>query len=1446
MLVSNRFLRNAFIFTFFSLSYLIEAQQSVVSIYGDLGGFFQSSSSSKNTYDDSNNLLGFTVDGITYSTGVNDPILTSNSVAFTIGNYLAFPMPADINYNSQELIGIATNWGGVSQNNGTGDYIKTFSPIVPSFFVRDGNRGLELSTNFFNIKSQVITYEAIVINQAVSINDAKPDIIVTQTGAPSSATDKFKFIDVNGDTVGSELNVSFNGVSIVSGTDWSIYKVNPSSGLVNSAFGIDTYRDLRVLSFRLSDFGITTTNFSQISNFVHTISGTTDIAFTAYSSDSVEISFPPIELEVVTSTIIADDFCLPTTATFTTKIRNNSTEVAKDFEVDFQIPSTATATSSSASFTQAGVPLSYASYSGLESKWTVIELLPGESVTLTANTSVSTAPFPISFTAVAEPLFQEDSSLSNNTLTISETGNDSDCDGVIDTSDDDDDNDGILDVDEFGGFDPSADHDTDLIPNYKDPDFDTGVVSDTINSFGVWTSLDSDNDGIPNHFDLDSDGDQCPDALEAAGTVVESQLDSDFVITGAVNANGVPILAEAGSGNGQAIGNSQIAGTKSCDTSDTDSDGYIDLVDLDDDNDGILDTDEGTANPDGDLLTNNLDTDSDADGCPDAFEGGANFTLADLDSNNMLKGGVDNNGIPLIATASGQDIGSSQNGSVTPSNCSLPPVIISQVYQTAAGNVIELTNIGASITTSSIILAFFKDVSPGNTIPTATLQIPPLAAGSSVIIKSFSGSLTGTTIINSPLEIEDVNITEIAAGNDTLFLSTTTDNTSWTNRYDVVSNIEDESSFVRIDEVTKANTEFTSSEWINFIDDSIPVLGDTDPIPATTRHANAPLLSEVKSPNAQANNGLGLHRIDPTIRISNAWSNGYPDKSRSVIIQENYENFSNSLKARKIDVQGSNTLSVSNNPLIVFNNTNINTDATIRILGSAQFIQIHEGVSDVSGSGKLLISQKSELPNTYRYNYWSSPVVEFPNGITYRVSNILKDAGGDLTALSMINDIDFISGYDGATGSPIQISNYWIWAFFDNKTRDDWVQLKETSYLDRGLGFTMKSTGENPQYFTFSGSPIDGDITFGITGETTSLVGNPYAGTLDGHAFILNNEDSIDGSLYFWEHSGESVDFGHSKFGYEGGYAQLTFSMGTAANSLVTGIAGLTNGYTYSVPSRYIAAGQGFFVTSDIDGGTIAFSNKQRSYQATEPYFFKESSKNVVSDKLSILKLGIDFSNKNGLTIHRQLGISFNNKHSFEFDYGYESEMIDIQPTDAYWSFDEMDSKKLVIAGVEDIKDNLKVPLAFIIDSNNPVYLRVDEIENIEKTIFLYDAVKNTTKEIFIDSTIKLELSKGVYEDRFFLVFNENTVLSSNNELLERNLDIYMNHEANKIVISNKENLYIEQVEAFNILGKKIKTWNLNKQSKSLELEASNLKTSIYMVKVKSKEMMFMKKILRE
>ncbi|QXP64059.1 T9SS type A sorting domain-containing protein [Polaribacter sp. HaHaR_3_91] len=973
--------------------------------------------------------------------------------------------------------------------------------------------------------------------------------------------------------------------------------------------------------------------------------------------------------------------------------------------------------------------------------------------------------------------------------------------------------------------------------------------------------LDTDGDGLPNHLDLDSDNDGIPDNIEAQTTVGYITPNGDY--------------------DGDGVDTAYTGGLIPVDT---DEDGVPDYIDLDADNDGDYDVVESGSNfPNdgigmvtGNLGTNGLVDNAETDGNDQGYEDvngifeDPKTDFTDTDGDVLFNGDVDYRDTELSGVP-----------------------MITQVYQKGTEKWIEVTNIGnTDIPANLIKVQLYTDrIGAQTTAPTASYTFSSaLAAGKSILFKKTGNTITNIEDSEASRIITDDNLTTFSGGDDMITLSTTNDATSYENRYDVVLSFADNTSYVRIDETLVPNKDYEADEWVIFIDDAIESYSNPlDDINDVERHAHAPLISEIANANAEANIRLGLHRIKLTDRITDPndanntiWSNGYPDRSRNVKVSEDYnhnDNVLNKLSARKLEVRNGSTLSVTDNLLVVTNEVVITaTNDEIRLISSddtnkSQLIQTHTTESKVTGGGKLLIDQNSTIPSRYRYNYLSSPVNTI-GAITYSIEDVLKDGTIPLSDISAITDITFVAGYDGDyTKSPIEIADYWIYNYTASSDgRSNWNHMYKSGDIKQTDGFIFKGPGSenqntNGQNYTFVGMPKDGLLETTIGAGESYLIGNPYASAISVKKFIEDNLDTSTGSLYFWEHEqsvlGDNDIRGHYYGGYIGGYGVRNLSMGTAANNVSInaddpndGAPSLGSG-SYTAPKAFIAIGQGFFIEGDDVASTgvdnIKFNNSQREYmqEGANSHFFKSENKEsstkttTYQNTLPIIKLGMDYVNDDNLGLHRQLGVSFKNNNSFEFDKGYDTGIFDIGTTDLYWKFPGDDSK-YVIAGVQSISDDLEVPLELLMSKNGEVTFGIDEWNAINKNVYIIDKLTNTSYNI-TDGKVTVAIEKGIYSDRFVLAFREIGVLGLEGNVWSNGLHIYSDNKNHSIVISKNLDLNLHKVELFDILGKKVSFWNINEQKTSYQLEIEKqIPTGIYIVKINTDNGIINKKVVVE
>lgn len=277
------------------------AQSDISRIYTDFGGYWSSAVGANSAVqpNNSHNLLAFKVGSTTYSTGVNDTLLITKGVTFTQQTFRALPVASipttNTNGSSHPIvIGVGSRYGG-------GDGNVSPVPVTSDLnsYLTDGVQGLDLGTGIYNVPSGIELKYTVSNIHVSKVGDGIPDLVITQIGVPPSSTvnDVYRFFDHNGNTVGNTVAINVAGIPVVGKTHMKFY--TPTNPPTYNA-GLYGDRDLRLISYDFSAFGINETNISRIVGFGQVLSGASDQAFVAYNASSVTV------LQSISGTVFED------------------------------------------------------------------------------------------------------------------------------------------------------------------------------------------------------------------------------------------------------------------------------------------------------------------------------------------------------------------------------------------------------------------------------------------------------------------------------------------------------------------------------------------------------------------------------------------------------------------------------------------------------------------------------------------------------------------------------------------------------------------------------------------------------------------------------------------------------------------------------------------------------------------------------------------------------------------------------------------------------------------------------------------------------------------------------------------------------------------------------------------------------------------------------------
>ncbi|WP_162927078.1 beta strand repeat-containing protein [Flavobacterium psychrotrophum] len=279
--------------------------------------------------DNQHSLMAFKYGTTLYSTGSEAAItnvLGSNAGtgAYTAGDWRAIPVNNIAGNNPGAQVYLVL--GSLIDGSAT-QQIHT-APSVQGLSARDvlidGVRGLGLGTGITNLPStSPLSFTAgnILENKA---GDEIPDILVTQVADPTqSSFTTYCFTDAAGNIVGVPVEINMYSVARLGiyKSDFFTLQTQAFNTAVVNGTGTPggTTREIRMLAYKLSDFGITETNRTSVTQFKVLTNGTDDMAFMAYNRQTFIIPAPEI-----TGQPLSQAVCPADTATFSVTVSSVS------------------------------------------------------------------------------------------------------------------------------------------------------------------------------------------------------------------------------------------------------------------------------------------------------------------------------------------------------------------------------------------------------------------------------------------------------------------------------------------------------------------------------------------------------------------------------------------------------------------------------------------------------------------------------------------------------------------------------------------------------------------------------------------------------------------------------------------------------------------------------------------------------------------------------------------------------------------------------------------------------------------------------------------------------------------------------------------------------------------------------------------------------------------
>ena len=504
------------------------------------------------------------------------------------------------------------------------------------------------------------------------------------------------------------------------------------------------------------------------------------------------------------------------------------------------------------------------------------------------------------------------------------------------------------------------------------------------------------------------------------------------------------------------------------------------------------------------------------------------------------------------------------------------------------------------------------------------------------------------------------------------------------------------------------------------------------------------------------------------------------------------------------------------------------------------------GDLDITDLATLTIMEGASLIVSGNFNKEDDATVTLNSTADAFSSIIVKGtATGDVIYNRYVNAFSDSAGggWDG-TGSPVSMS---IAAFITANTNIIY-QVDGTYALGPFNNFTNQYV-----YYTTATGPNAGDF---IAGKGyTMATANPNGATVKYRGSILTHTKSIDVINNNAANGGVGRRWNFVSNPYpsyiNGNAAAQTTNNFMDVNSGVIdenflGVYGW-NGSDYDIYNNsgdadafYIAPGQGFFIAAASTSNTpLYFTKAMRTTTGTGDF--------VAGPQALVYRLALKLYNAD--VEQAKTNFYFKNGLTLGLDPGYDAGAFN-QTTKLSTRLAQGSQETAFSINAMDINslENARVPLEIRQNAGQAFSLSIADME-IPEDIYVYleDTLNGTVtslKDGDFELTAQSDLSGA---ERFFIVFKDNSVLSSGDTLGINGLNVFKANNNNFVTIAGiTPDLGKLDVTVYNILGMSVREKALNPATATQRVSTDGLASGLYVVQVRSANQLFNKKILVE